>query len=181
MPLQERELIRRIQGQARGIRNQAVLTGIGDDSAVLRLPAAHDALITTDFSIEGTHFRREWYAAASVGHRCLTRGLSDIAAMGGEPVAAFLSLALSPATDQKWVDEFFQGLLRLAKQFKVELAGGDIAEAPLIAADIAVLGQVPKGKALRRSGAEPGDSIYVTGELGRSASVLRSLREGQEK
>ena len=181
MPLQERELIRRIQGQARGIRNQAVLAGIGDDSAVLRLPAAHDALITTDFSIEGTHFRREWYPAASVGHRCLARGLSDIAAMGGEPVAAFLSLALSPATDQKWVDEFFQGLLRLAKQFKVELAGGDIAEAPLIAADIAVLGQVPKGEALRRSGAEPGDSIYVTGELGRSASVLRSLREGQEK
>src|SRR4051812_43379295 len=181
MPLQERELIRRIQRQARATHSKSVLAGIGDDAAVLRLRPGHDALITTDLSIEGTHFRREWHPADSIGHRCLARGLSDIAAMGGEPVAAFLSLALSSATEQKWADEFITGLLRLAKRFKVELAGGDIAEAPLIAADIVVLGQAPAGESLRRFGAKPGDLIYVTGELGRSASVLRALREGQEK
>ena len=181
MPLQERELIRRIQRQARATHSKAVLAGIGDDAAVLRLRPGHDASITTDLSIEGTHFRREWHPADSIGHRCLARGLSDIAAIGGEPVAAFLSLALPSTTEQKWADEFLTGLLRLAKRFKVELAGGDIAEAPLIAADIVVLGQAPAGGALRRSGARPGDLVYVTGELGRSASVLRALREGQEK
>ena len=181
MPLQERELIRRIQRQARATHSKSVLVGIGDDAAVLRLRPGHDALITTDLSIEGTHFRREWHPADSIGHRCLARGLSDIAAIGGEPVAAFLSLALPSTTEQKWADEFLTGLLRLAKRFKVELAGGDIAEAPLIAADIVVLGQAPAGGALRRSGARPGDLVYVTGELGRSASVLRALREGQEK
>ena len=102
--------------------------GIGDDCAVLRLPPGHEALVTTDFSLEGIHFRREWQAPESVGHRCLTRGLSDIAAMGGEPIAAFLSLALPRDSPQKWVDDFMRGLLRLAKRFRVRLSGGDTAE-----------------------------------------------------
>jgi len=71
-----------------------VVTGIGDDCAVLRVPTGDELLATTDFSLEGVHFRREWHPPESVGHRCLARGLSDIAAMGGEPIAAFLSLAL---------------------------------------------------------------------------------------
>jgi len=75
-------------------KNGRVVTGIGDDCAVVRLRAGHDLLTTTDFSLENVHFRRVWHPAESVGHRCLARGLSDIAAMGGEPVACFLSLAL---------------------------------------------------------------------------------------
>ena len=114
----------------------------------------HEALITTDFSLEGIHFRREWHAPESVGHRCLTRGLSDIAAMGGQPIAAFLSLALPKNLPQKWVDGFMRGLLALASKFAVTLAGGDTAESPDgILADIVVLGSVPKGKAILRSGA----------------------------
>jgi thiamine-monophosphate kinase len=158
------------------------VTGIGDDCAVLRVPAGHEMLVTTDFSLEGVHFRREWHPPASVGHRCLVRGLSDIAAMGGEPTAAFLSLALPAKLPQKWVDRFLNGLLKLAKQFNVTLAGGDTSESPDgVLADIVVVGSIPKAKAILRSGARPGDRLYVTGELGVSAATLDLLFSGPRK
>lgn len=180
LPLAEKALIRRIRRQAKAPRGRGVVrTGIGDDAAVLKCPAGFEVLLTTDFSLEGVHFRREWHPPDSVGHRCLTRGLSDIAAMGGEPTAAFLSLALPPDLPQSWVDRFMRGLLRLAREFGVQLAGGDTAGSPGgVLADIVVVGRVPSGKALLRSGARPGDSIYVTGELGHSAWTLHRLREG---
>lgn len=156
------------------------MIGIGDDCAAVRIPPGHEALVTTDFSLEGVHFRRKFQPAASIGHRCLLRGLSDIAAMGGIPSAAFLSLALPRALPQAWVDEFLQGLLRLAEEFKVTLAGGDTAKSGgKILADIVVLGSVPKGKAILRSGAKPGDRIYVTGTLGGAATTQRMLLEGR--
>ncbi len=156
--------------------NSGVKAGIGDDCSILRIPAGRELLVTTDYSLEGVHFRREWHAAEVAGHRCLTRGLSDIAAMGGEPIAAFLSLALPPKLPQRWVDGFMRGLLKLAGESKVELAGGDTAESPGgVLADIVVVGSVPKGKAVLRSGARPGDRIYVTGELGGAAAALDLL------
>ena len=154
-----------------------MVKGIGDDCAVLRLPTGHEALVTTDFNLEGIHFRREWHAPESVGHRCLTRGLSDIAAMGGEPIAAFLSLALPGDLRQKWVEGFMRGLLSLAKKFHVTLAGGDTAQSPDgILADIVVVGSAPRGKAILRSGARPGDRVYVSGKLGGSAATLERIR-----
>jgi thiamine-monophosphate kinase len=174
LPRSEKSLIARIRRQA--IKRTGVLTGIGDDCAVLRIPPGHEALITTDFSLEGVHFRRNWHPAESVGHRCLTRGLSDIAAMGGQPTAAFLSLALPRNLPQKWVDEFIRGLLALARKFHVGLAGGDTAESPGgIVADIIVLGSVPKGTAILRSGARPGDRVYVSDHLGGSAGALQRM------
>src|SRR5438270_5464421 len=107
LPLAEKSLLAGIRRQAR--RNSGVVAGIGDDCAVLRLSSGHEALVTTDFTLEGIHFRRDWHPAEAVGHRCLTRGLSDIAAMGGKPLAAFLSLALPPSLPQKWVDGFMRG------------------------------------------------------------------------
>jgi thiamine-monophosphate kinase len=149
---------------------------------VLRLPRGHEALVTTDFSIEGIHFRRDWQSAECIGHRCLARGLSDIAAMGGRPIAAFLSLALPKAVHQKWVDRFLDGFLDLARKFKVGLEGGDTSESPSgVLADVMVLGSVPRGRALLRSGARPGDRIYVTGELGQSAASVRALTSGKVK
>ena len=180
MPLPEKALIARIRKAAK-TRAPSVVAGIGDDAALLKIRPGYEVLVTTDFTLEGIHFRREWHAPQVVGRRCLTRGLSDIAAMGGEPVAAFLSLAVPRKLPQTWVDGFMKGLLELAKEFKVALAGGDTAESPAgVLADILVLGSVPRGKAILRSGAGPGDAIYVTGELGGGAAGLRELFAGSK-
>lgn len=175
MRLTELKLLREIRRIA-GRRGKGVRVGIGDDCAVLELRPGEQTLVTTDLSLEGVHFRREWHPPHSVGHRCLARGLSDIAAMGGEPRAVFLSLALPQAIPDRWVRGFFSGLRDLATRYRVTLAGGDLAESPQqVAADIAVVGAIPAGKALLRSGARPGDAIYVTGNLGGAAAALRRL------
>ena len=157
-----------------------MVRGIGDDCAILQVPVGAHLLVTTDLCVENVHFRREWHPPRSVGHRCLARGLSDIAAMGGEPFACFLSLALPPELPQRWVNGFLAGLLRLARQFRVALSGGDIATAEKVTADIVVLGKIPAAAALLRSGARPGDRICVTGELGGSAAVLKRLYSGKK-
>jgi thiamine-monophosphate kinase len=180
--LGEKKLIQQIRRSARrdSDKSRSLRTGIGDDCAVLRLPPGHELLLTTDFTIENVHFRRDWHPPELVGRRCLTRGLSDIAAMGGEPQAAFLSLAVSNDVPQKWVDRFLKGLLQLAQEFQVPLAGGDTAQSPGgIQADIVVVGSVPKGTAVLRSGAKAGQQIYVTGELGRSAEALARPAESR--
>jgi len=179
LPQPEKLLISRIRHRAP--LRRGIVSGIGDDCAILQIPAGHQTLVTTDFSLEGVHFRREWHPAETVGHRCLTRGLSDIAAMGGNPIAAFLSLALPPTLPQSWVDQFLRGLLKLAKQFKVSLAGGDTAQSPGgVLADIVVVGSVPQGKAIQRSGARAGDCVYVTGTLGGAAAALKLLFSGRK-
>ena len=149
---------------------------------MLRLPSGHETLVTTDFTLEGIHFRRNWHPADSVGHRCLARGLSDIAAMGGEPVAAFLSLALPRDLPQAWVGRFLRSLISLGEKHGVTLAGGDTAESPNgILADVIVIGIAPKGKSVLRSGARPGDGIFVSGELGGSAAALVQMMAKPKK
>lgn len=180
--MKERQLIQRIRNLAsQAPTSRSVVLGIGDDCAVLQLPRGSQLLVTTDLCVENVHFRRKWHPAPSVGHRCLARGLSDIAAMGGTPMACFLSLGLPPKlpqATQRWIDGFMHGLLGLAQQFKVQLAGGDISSAHQIVADIVVTGHIPSGKTIPRSGARPGDRIFVTGSLGGSASVLHQLMAG---
>jgi thiamine-monophosphate kinase len=178
MPVSEKKLIEQIRRLARP--GASVVTGIGDDCAVLRLPPGHELLLTTDFTIENVHFRRDWHPPELIGRRCLTRGLSDIAAMGGEPRAAFLSLAVASDVPQNWVNRFLKGLLNLAGEFNLPLAGGDTAQSRSgIQADIVVVGSVPKGKAILRSGAKPGNQIYVTGELGGAAAALARLAQSE--
>jgi thiamine-monophosphate kinase len=172
----ELALIERIRAGARS-RNSAVKLGIGDDCAVLRVPAGHEMVVTTDFCLEGKHFRRDWHSPQSAGHRCLARGLSDVAGMGGRPIAAFLSLALPKGFDLAWLDGFMEGFGSLAERFGVELAGGDTSEAPGegVLADVMVVGAIKQGKALGRRTATLGDGIYCSGSLGGSAVELAAM------
>ena len=154
-----------------------LIHGIGDDCAVFRPKGSiEDLLFTSDMMIEDVHFRRSTHPATAVGHKALARSLSDIAAMGGDPRFCLLSLALPPWADQRWVDQFYQGLLGLAHRTGAWLAGGDLAHAERFSCDVTVCGAVPKGKALLRSGARPGDNIFVSGGLGRSAYGLSKRR-----
>ena len=175
------EAIRRRATRA-GRAPDGLRLGIGDDCAVLRPGVGQDICVTTDFSLEGVHFRRDWHAAASVGHRCLARGLSDLAAMGAEPLGVFLSLAVPAGLRAKWVDGFLDGFLALARRHGVTLAGGDTAQSPaLVAADIVAVGQAARGRALLRSGARAGDFLYVTGALGGAAAELRQMAAHPKK
>lgn len=194
----ERTLIGSLRQQAAAApekRMRPLRLGIGDDCAILRVAASHEMLLTTDLSLETVHFRRDWHTPESVGHRCLARGLSDVAAMGATPLAAFLSLALPQELARpnrgriSWRDRFFGGLLALARKHSVPLAGGDTAQSPvgihagnsrfansgLVIADIVLVGSAPRNCALLRSSARAGDRIYVTGSLGGAAAELGAL------
>jgi thiamine-monophosphate kinase len=178
VPLPEKALISEVRRLAPNRQKRLLRTGIGDDCAVLSASPEQDFLVTTDFSLEGVHFRRQWHSPESVGHRCVARGLSDIAAMGGQPVAVFLSLALPEDLPQSWVTRFILGLTRLAQKHGAALAGGDTAQSPQgILADIILLGRVPKGKAVLRSDARPGDRIFVTGKLGGAAAAVVNMEK----
>jgi thiamine-monophosphate kinase len=189
-PAGEKALIAVIRRRT-GLRSPYVRLGIGDDCAVLRPATGSEIVVTTDLSLEQVHFRRDWHPPESAGHRCLARGLSDLAAMGAQPVAAFLSLAV-PAEltvadrGASWLDRFLSGLLALASEHRVPLAGGDTAQSPLfdeagcrqtgmVSADIVLVGSAPRGRALLRSGAKAGDTLYVTGALGGAEAELLAL------
>ena len=187
----ERTILTEIRARAmRGANRGGVLrVGIGDDAAVLPVRRGEEIAVTTDFSLEDVHFRRGWHAPEAVGHKCLARGLSDIAAMGARPVAAFVSLAVPREFTRgrrSWVDRFYDGLLALAERWQVPLAGGDLAQSPggahaRAAADIVVVGAVKRGRALLRSGAQAGDALYVTGMLGGAAAELRAVTQAPRK
>jgi thiamine-monophosphate kinase len=179
-----------------GAARSGLRLGIGDDCALLRVGAGEELAVTTDLSIAGPHFRLAWHAPESIGHRTLARGLSDLAAMGARPVAAFLSLGLPAELVQSqrkrvgkkpwpggktWLDRFLDGFFALAGTYQTPLAGGDLAESPIVVADIVLAGAVRRGKALLRSGARPGDLLYVTGTLGGSAAALARLAQWAEQ
>ena len=152
--------IRRLAGPSNLVR------GIGDDCAILRPRANEDLVFTSDFALEGRHFTLKTHTAADIGHLALARSLSDIAAMGAEPVFCLVSLAMPPDFP---VRRFFKALLALAGKHKVTLAGGDLARFDKVLVDVICAGSVPRGKAMLRSAAKPGDRIYVTGKLGKPA------------
>lgn len=147
-----------------------VVAGIGDDCAIIRPRPREDLLFTTDFLIEDVHFTRAAYSGADTGWKALARGLSDIAAMGGDARYALISLALAPWCGGAYVKSLYGGLHRLAGQHGVSIIGGDVTRTEKLSIDIVVIGAVPRGKALRRDGARPGDIIYVSGALGRAAA-----------
>jgi len=173
----EWQLTERIRRKFPLPRGAGIVLGIGDDCAIYRpRGAAEDLLFTTDLLIEDVHFRRQTHSAGDVGWKALARGLSDIAAMGGEPRFFLLSLAVAPWAGPEWVDGFYRGLLRLAKRTGAALLGGDLARSEKLACDMIVGGAVPRGQALRRDGARAGDAIYVSGRLGGAALGLAGMR-----
>jgi len=158
-------------------RRAAGLTlGIGDDAALVKVLPRRELILTTDMSIEGVHFTSTLHPPRAVGHRSLARSLSDIAAMGGTPRYALISLAVSRRTGRAWLEDFFDGLSALARRYAVVVIGGDTAlvNGPTMA-DVIVAGEIPLGRALVRAGAQPGDGIFVSGRLGMAALGLRLL------
>lgn len=152
--------------------DSAAALGVGDDCALLAPSPGMHLAISTDMLVEGRHF----FAGADprqLGHKCLAVNLSDLAAMGATPVAFTLALAL-PAPDEAWLAPFAQGLLALADLHGCELIGGDTTKGPLTIS-ITVFGAVPHAQALRRSGARPGDDIWVSGTLGDARLALAGL------
>ncbi len=185
--LGELTLLARIRARAAKTPDATLRLGIGDDCALLRLRPGEELAVTTDLSIDGRHFRLDWHAPEAIGHRTLARGLSDLAAMGARPLAAFLSLGLPSDLIQSskrrepsrgaWIERFLDGFLSLAEAYKTPLAGGDLAESPLPVADIVLTGAARRGHALLRSGARPGNLLYVTGKLGGAAAGLVQLEQ----
>jgi len=151
-----------------------VLTGIGDDAAVLAAPDGR-VVATTDFVIEGRHFRRDWSSAADVGHKAAARSLADIAAMGAVPTGLLVALAAPADLPVSWLRELAQGLAAECTRAGASVAGGDTSRAPSVFLAITGLGDLSGRRPVLRSGAHPGDVIAVAGQLGHAAAGLALL------
>lgn len=176
--VRENELIdkiKRVLGQ--GVRaSREVRLGIGDDAALFQPRPGHELILTCDWFLEGTHFLRDKHPPDSVGWKCLARALSDIAAMGGVPRCFLLSVAIPASHTGRWLDEFLTGLRRASRKFDCVLAGGDTTRRDNILINVTVVGDVRTGHAVRRSGAQDGDVICVSGRLGEAALGLAILK-----
>ena len=151
----------------------AVSLAVGDDCALLQTRAGYELAISTDMLVEGRHFFQHADANA-LGHKSLAVNLSDLAAMGAQPLAFTLALAL-PSIDENWLSAFSDGLFALAEQHNIALIGGDTTKGPLTIS-ITIFGEIPKGKALRRSHAQAGDDIWVSGTLGDARLALSAIQ-----
>ncbi len=172
--MDEFEIIRRYF--VRGLPGDGTVVGIGDDGAVLSPTPGKQLVTVVDTLVEGVHFP-PGFGPDDIGYRAVAVNLSDIAAMGAVP--RWMTLALSmPSAGERWLQYFSEGLLAAAAEHGVELVGGDLTAAPQIVASVQVTGEIEAGRAILRSGARPGDTIYVTGTVGDAAAGLQGLEQG---
>lgn len=171
--------IDRLRATYAGVSGDGLAVPLGDDAAVLDIPKGRQVVVTTDLLVEGVHFRRDWSDAYSIGWKAAAANLSDIAAMGADPTFAFVSLALPPEETVESLERLYDGLSDCLNRYGARLAGGDTnSTSQGLMINVTLLGIVPTGKALTRSGAKPGDILLVTGTLGDSAAGLASLEQG---
>jgi thiamine-monophosphate kinase len=173
----------------RGLRRRfcapipGVVRGIGDDAAVLRLPPSDSRwVVTTDMLVEGVDFLRSWATPAQLGHKSLAVNLSDLAAMGARPRYYLVALGLPGEISPSWIDSFYRGLVKLARQHGAALIGGDLSRSPAgIHVTITAIGETSGSRPMYRSGGRPGDRVYVTGILGEAAAGLDLMMRGTTK
>lgn len=154
-------------------KNRQTKLGIGDDAAIIQIQKNHELVISSDMLVEGIHFIKNTNPS-HLGWKSLAVNLSDISAMGAQPKWATLSISL-PKVDPIWLKKFSQGFFKCAKKFNIDLIGGDTTKGPL-SISITIMGEIKKNKSLLRSGAQIGDDIWVTGELGNASMGLACLQ-----
>lgn len=169
-------LIDRLQRFLQAPASSQVVKSIGDDCAVLQPSPESELILTTDSQEEGVHYRLDWSTPEEIGWRCLAVNVSDIAAMAGWPLGAVVALSLPPDLDVAFVDGLYTGMQDLARQMACPIIGGNMTKTTgRVSVTITVLGEVPKRQAIYRSGAQPGDEIWVTGPLGGAKAGLEAL------
>jgi thiamine-monophosphate kinase len=153
----------------------SAVLGVGDDCALVRVPAGMELAVTADMLVAGRHFSPN-DGPGTLGHKALAVNLSDLAAMGARPRWALLAIAL-PEADERWLSGFAGGFYGLAGKSGVDLIGGDTTRGPVITISVTLIGEIPEDRAIRRSGASPGDEIWVSGQIGSAAAAL-AYRQG---
>lgn len=175
--LSERELIAAIAGQQKGSEPENLIQGIGDDCAVQRIADGRVSLLTTDTLIEGVHFDIGWHPEYPLGRKSVSVNVSDIAAMGGRPQFALLSLGIPTSCNQEWLDGFLAGFTSALKEYNICLIGGDtVYSGERFMVSVTIIGEMAEEIVCYRSGAKSGDLIWVTGFLGEAAAGLELCR-----
>jgi thiamine-monophosphate kinase len=164
-----------------GKSQASMRVGAGDDAALWHPRAGHETILTCDWFLEGTHFLASRHPPEVIGYKCLARAVSDVAAMGGEPRCYLLSLALPDTQTGEWLRKFLKGLRKASRMMGCPIAGGDTTRRKEILINITVVGEARRGRAILRTGAHPGDAIFVTGRLGEAHYGLRLLLESKRR
>jgi thiamine-monophosphate kinase len=172
--LGESGLIRKIRERFKA----AVVVPIGDDAAVFDVQPNHSIVFCSDLMAENRHFIRDLHPPHSISYKAIAANVSDVGAMGGTPLHFLISLAVPGDLDVSWIDGFLNGVARACQDFEITLLGGDSSSSDSILVDVSMIGTVPRGKAIGRFDAKPGDFIYVTGQIGGSILGLEHFKAG---
>ena len=172
----ELDLIRLFSGRTGAPGAKGLIKGIGDDCAIFDTPEDRSWLATTDILVENIHFDRSWHPPHLLGRKSIAVNLSDIAAMGGTPHYALVSIAVSEQLDKDWIEKWSAGAAEILQEYGCTIIGGDTVKGPALTINIVILGSGAKDRIIRRSTATEGENIYVSGELGSAAAGLEICR-----